>query len=90
MAGSAKVEPLSIGSDCSKVVEPHEPPNGGYGWVVVAASFVIHLLVLGNIYSFGVLFPIYIDVFRQPQGSVAWVGSISAGLMTGLGSYSGA
>jgi len=90
MAGSAKVEPLSIGSDDSKVVEPHEPPNGGYGWVVVAASFVIHLLVLGNIYSFGVLFPIYIDVFHQPQGSVAWVGSISAGLMTGLGSYSGA
>lgn len=67
-----------------------EPPNGGYGWVVVAASFIIHLLVLGNIYSFGVLFPIYIDVFQQSQGAVAWVGSISAGLMTGLGSYSGA
>jgi MFS family permease len=66
------------------------PPNGGYGWVVVAASFVVHLLVLGNIYSFGVLFPVYIDVFHASQGSVAWVGSISAGLMTGLGAYSGA
>jgi MFS family permease len=66
------------------------PPDGGYGWVVVAASFVVHMLVLGNIYSFGVLFPVYIDVFDAPQGSVAWVGSISAGIMTGMGAYSGA
>lgn len=81
------VEPFGISS---KSLESNPPPNGGYGWVVVAASFIIHLLVLGNIYSFGVLFPIYIDVFHQSQGAVAWVGSISAGLMTGLGSYSGA
>lgn len=60
-------------------VQQPTPPNGGYGWVVVAASFVVHLLVLGNIYSFGVLFPVYIDVFH-----------ISAGLMTGLGAYTGA
>jgi MFS family permease len=65
------------------------PPDGGYGWVVVAASFVVHLLVLGNIYAFGVLFPVYIDVFKSSQGAVAWVGSIAAGLMTGCGAYSG-
>ena len=74
----------------AKPVLASSPPDGGYGWVVVAASFVVHLLVLGNIYSFGVLFPVYISVFHQSQGSVAWVGSISAGLMTGLGAYSGA
>lgn len=84
---TTKIEPLYTNEINNKTVDP---PNGGYGWVVVAASFVIHLLVLGNIYSFGVLFPIYIDVFHQSQGAVAWVGSISAGLMTGLGSYSGA
>ena len=71
-------------------IEQREPPNGGYGWVIVAASFIVHLLVLGNIYSFGVLFPVYIDVFDGSQGAVAWVGSISAGLMTGLGAYTGA
>jgi MFS family permease len=68
---------------------PKLPPDGGYGWVVVAASFVVHLLVLGNIYSFGVLFPVYIDVFKSSQGAVAWVGSISACLMTGCGAYTG-
>lgn len=82
----------SVAPEVSGVVSVQSmtPPDGGYGWVVVAASFVVHLLVLGNIYSFGVLFPVYIDVFRESQGAVAWVGSISAGLMTGLGAYTGA
>lgn len=71
-------------------IATEQTPDGGYGWVVVAASFFVHALILGNIYSFGVFFPIYIDDFNQPQGSVAWVGSIGAGLMTGLGAYSGA
>ncbi len=65
-------------------------PDGGYGWVVVVASFFMHIFVLGNIYSFGVFFPIYIDVFHANQASVAWVGSMGAGLLTGLGAYSGA
>jgi len=92
-------EPEMVGEDepqqaDSKIplepVVPLVPPDGGYGWVVVVASFVVHMLVLGNIYSFGVLFPVYIDVFDASQGSVAWVGSISACIMTGMGAYSGA
>lgn len=70
-------------------IELKEPPNGGYGWVVVAASFMVHFIVIGNINSFGVFFPVYIDVFNAPQGSVAWVGSIGTCLMTGLGAYTG-
>lgn len=68
---------------------PKEPPNGGYGWIVVIASFFVHVFVLGNIYSFGVLFPVYMKAFNASQGSVAWVGSIGAGLMTGMAAYSG-
>eukprot|EP01031_Cornospumella_fuschlensis_P038652 gene38652-46987_t len=30
-------------------------PNGGYGWVIVLASFFVHMFVLGNIYSFGLM-----------------------------------
>jgi MFS family permease len=83
-----KVSPGGAVQSSTAATNP-APPNGGYGWVVVAASFVVHFLVLGNIYSFGVLFPVYLDVFNASQGSVAWVGSISAGLMTGLGIYTG-
>lgn len=65
-------------------------PNGGYGWVVVAASFFVHVFVLGNVYSFGIFFSEYIDAFSAPQGQVSWIGSIGAALMTGLAVYTGA
>lgn len=65
------------------------PPDGGYGWVIVGASFFVHVFVLGNIYSFGVLFPVYMEAFNAPQGSVAWVGSIGGCLMTALAAFSG-
>lgn len=64
-------------------------PEGGYGWVVVASSFVVHVLVLGSIYTFGVYYPVYIEAFDASQGEVAWVGSIGAALMVGGGLWSG-
>jgi MFS family permease len=33
-------------------------PDGGWGWVVAAASFCIHFFVLGSQYSFGLLFKV--------------------------------
>lgn len=65
------------------------PPNGGYGWCVVAASFFVHVFVLGNVYSFGVFYPQYLDAFNSTKGVMAWVGSISVGLMGGLGAWTG-
>jgi MFS family permease len=65
-------------------------PNGEYGWVIVFASFFVHVFVLGNIYSFGIFFPIYIDEFKTNAGTVSWIGSIGGGLMAGLAAYSGA
>lgn len=65
------------------------PPDGGYGWVNVVASFFVHVFVLGNIYAFGVFFPIYMETFNASQAAVAWVGSVSLGLMAGLGVYAG-
>lgn len=32
----------SLSKDNTTIVGP--PPNGGYGWVIVAASFVVHLI----------------------------------------------
>ncbi len=69
--------------------EKRSPPEGGYGWVVVFESFIVHFLVLGSIYSFGVYFPTYIEAFQAKQGSVAWVGSIGACLMVGCGLWTG-
>ena len=69
--------------------KPPPPPEGGYGWVVVFASFIVHVLVLGSLYTFGVYYPVYIEAFDANQGAVAWVGSIGAALMVGGGLWSG-
>lgn len=66
-----------------------EIPDGGYGWVVVAAVFFVHIFVLGNIYSYGVFLPVYIEEFHASQSSVSWIGSIGASLMAGIGLLSG-
>lgn len=66
-----------------------EVPDGGYGWVVVIAVFFVHVFVLGNMYSFGVFYPTYIDAFDGDEAAVAWVGSVGACLMVGLGVWTG-
>lgn len=63
--------------------------DGGYGWVVVFASFLAHFFVLGNIYSFGLFFRIYLEEFDASFGEVAWIGSIGTFLLAALGMVSG-
>lgn len=61
------------------------PPDGGWGWVVVFASFMINLIADGVSMSFGILFIDLIDYFEQSKGKTAWVGSLylSMPLLTG-------
>lgn len=70
--------------------EPGDPPDGGYGWLVVLGSFLIHLVVLGNVYAFGVLYPVLVEAFDSSLGSTAWIGSIAFGITTGAASLTGA
>jgi MFS family permease len=52
------------------------PPDGGWGWVVVAASFVINLIADGITFSFGVIFVELLKYFGQNRGTTAWIGSL--------------
>ena len=52
------------------------PPDGGWGWVVVAGSFVCQLLADGCAFSFGVIFVELLDYFGESKGKTAWVGSL--------------
>lgn len=56
-----------------------EPPDGGWGWVIVAASVLCNMVVDGIAYTFGIFFPVFVDHFQAQKGTVAWVGSLLSG-----------
>lgn len=61
------------------------PPDGGYGWVVVFASFMCNLIVDGIAYTFGIFLPELVTYFGEGKGTVAWVGSLLSGVYLAVG-----
>lgn len=54
--------------------------DGGWGWVVVACSFLALLLGYGSPHSVGILYPEWLLVFGEGKATTAWVGSLVAGV----------
>jgi len=78
----------SVGKDepiCAPLVDLPPPPDGGWGWVVVFASFMCNLILDGIAYTFGVLLGPLVEHFDSNRATVSWVGSLLAGvyLMSG-------
>ena len=67
------------------VLELPAPPDGGWGWVIVFASFMNNLIIDGIAYSFGVLLPVLVSHFDSNKSTVSWVGSLLCGLYMGSG-----
>ncbi|XP_026743839.1 monocarboxylate transporter 12 isoform X2 [Trichoplusia ni] len=61
------------------------PPDGGYGWVVVFASFMCNMIVDGIAYTFGIFLPELVTYFGEGKGTVAWVGSLLSGFYLAAG-----
>ncbi|XP_026318770.1 monocarboxylate transporter 4 isoform X2 [Hyposmocoma kahamanoa] len=61
------------------------PPDGGYGWVVVFASFMCNLVVDGIAYTFGIFLPELVTFFGVGKGTVAFVGSLLSGVYLAAG-----
>ncbi|XP_026474103.1 monocarboxylate transporter 14 isoform X3 [Ctenocephalides felis] len=61
------------------------PPDGGYGWVVVFASFMCNMIVDGIAYTFGVFLGEFVLYFGEGKGKVAWVGSLLSGMYLSAG-----
>ena len=64
---------------------PPLPPEGGYGWVVLMASFLINGLVEGTCTSFGVFLPFLLEYFKVSRGKMALAGALLAGCFTMAG-----
>ncbi|MEQ2239819.1 hypothetical protein ILYODFUR_008505 [Ilyodon furcidens] len=54
--------------------------DGGWGWAIVAASFMAQLLAYGSPQSVGVLYPEWLHTYQEGKGMTAWVGSLVAGV----------
>uniref|UniRef100_A0A2P2HYH7 Monocarboxylate transporter 14-like n=1 Tax=Hirondellea gigas TaxID=1518452 RepID=A0A2P2HYH7_9CRUS len=55
------------------------PPDGGWGWVVVFASFMCNVMVDGIIFTTGLLLPAIVKEFDVSYSQVSWVSSLLGG-----------
>ena len=78
--GTSDAEPAEQQQEEVAIEVPHVvPPDGGWGWVIVAASFMCNAIVDGFIFSFGILLLLLINEFGQSKSKTAWIGSILSG-----------
>ena len=61
------------------------PPDGGYGWIVVLASFVGNYVVDGIQYSFGVLLQDLVTHFDSDFATVSLAGGTVTGVFLSIG-----
>lgn len=55
-------------------------PDGGFGWLVVLGSFLIHFIIDGIIYTSG----LFLDPFMDDLNTNSTLASLVITLMTGL------
>lgn len=66
------------------------PPDGGWGWVIMAASFMISVLVDGVCFTFGIFFTEFLEYFGESKGKTVLLGSVLNGAYLSLGPVAGA
>ena len=80
---TARRRQVSTGSNASSVSSssslPAVPPDGGWGWAVVFASFIAHCIADGCAFSFGIFYMTLKDSFNESDAKTSLVGSIFAG-----------
>ncbi|CAG9535487.1 unnamed protein product [Cercopithifilaria johnstoni] len=63
-------------STCASSAEEPVAPDGGYGWIIVLASFLIHFICDGISFSFGIMFLEIQEYFNVTKTMSGIVGSI--------------
>ena len=61
------------------------PPDGGYGWVIMIASFFTNVIVDGVCFSFGIFYLEFLEYYGESEAKTSWVGSVLNGMYLGMG-----
>ena len=62
-----------------------EKEDGGFGWVVVLAAFLVHMTTEARLYAMGILLPMLMRTFNESISACALVSSVFAASMLGSG-----
>ena len=87
MADTTESKKTANGGHGDNERDPNLPPapDGGWGWVVVFGSFMVHVIADGIAYSFGIYVEDFVAHFGCSRGAVGTLGSLMLGVTWGSG-----
>ncbi|XP_039343354.1 monocarboxylate transporter 14 isoform X3 [Mauremys reevesii] len=75
--------------DKTKTLKPNPNIDGGWAWMIVLSSFLVHILIMGSQMALGILNMEWLEEFSQSRGLTAWVSSLSMGITLIVGPFIG-
>ena len=60
-------------------------PDGGWGWMVCGASFMVNFILDGTMFSFGILLLALLEDLQETKAVTSWVGSAQLGMSMMMG-----
>ncbi|CAD6187181.1 unnamed protein product [Caenorhabditis auriculariae] len=76
-------------SSDSTLVEQPRYLDGGYAWFIVCASFVLHVILDGLSFGFGIFFPLIQKHFKSQRTGASFVGALLLSLPLALAPIAG-
>lgn len=73
--------------DKTKTLKPNPNIDGGWAWMIVLSSFLVHILIMGSQMALGILNMEWLEEFSQSRGLTAWVSSLSMGITLIVGTF---
>ena len=79
--------PCKVTQEKKPQADDREPiaPDGGWGWVILLASFLTSVVVDGVCFAFGIFYLEFLRYFGENKGKTAWIGSVLNGTYMVMG-----